>query len=103
MSSPSPFVVDEKCSDHEYLFVDIHPLATVVIKLEAEGIVVDIYPLGCSGEPLATACALGAELRDDGSDDALLDAIGGTSADAAESSTISQTGNFNTNKEGEPS
>jgi hypothetical protein len=103
MSSSSPFVVDETCSDHEYLFVDIHPLATVVIKLEAEGIVVDIYPLGCSGEPLATTCALGAELCDDGSDDALRDAIGSTSADTAESSTVSKLICFNTNKEGERS
>jgi hypothetical protein len=69
MSAPkqmqSGFEIDVHSSDEEYLYVDIPSRsATIVITIEDEGVVVDIWPLNCRNEPAATAHALSANLYD---------------------------------------
>jgi hypothetical protein len=66
----SPFNVDFDDSDDEYLYVDIPSrLATVVIKIEDDGVIAEIWPLNCVHEPAATAHALTTNLRDHASTD----------------------------------
>jgi hypothetical protein len=57
------FHIDADASDEEYLFVDVGGF-TVVIKREAEGIVVDLYPLHVADEPIASTWALHSEVDD---------------------------------------
>ena len=59
------FVVDELNSDDKYLFVDAKGKGTVVIKNEEEGIVVDIYPLSVTDEPVASTWAHNNDLMED--------------------------------------
>ena len=80
MSRPhSPFTIDYASCDEQYFYVDIPSRnATVVIKVEDEGVVVDVWPLGCPGEPAATAHALTADLQGDEHDQTdLFEAEGG--------------------------
>lgn len=61
---PKPvFVVDEAASDNEYFIVEVGGFATVTIKREAEGIVIDLYPLH-GDEPVASAYALDTDIHD---------------------------------------
>lgn len=54
----SPFVIDTKNSDEDYLYVDIPSHhASIAIKRESAGVVVDIYRLRVSEGHVATACA----------------------------------------------
>jgi hypothetical protein len=63
-SAGATFHIDEANSNAEYLHVDIPSRhATLILKAEQEGVVVDIYPLGAKGEPAATAAVLSADLR----------------------------------------
>jgi hypothetical protein len=50
------FFIDTDSSDEDYLFIDVDGF-TVAIKREAEGIVVDIYPLSVADEPIASTYA----------------------------------------------
>jgi hypothetical protein len=51
MTQKSPFKVDFDSSDDEYLYIDIPSRsATVVIQIETEGLVTDIWPLKCVNE-----------------------------------------------------
>jgi hypothetical protein len=67
---PSPFTVDFASSDDQYFYVDIPScFATVVIKIEDDGVETDIWPLSCMHAPAATAHALTADLCDDATAD----------------------------------
>lgn len=57
------FSVDEAASDNEYHIVEVDGFATVVIKREAEGIIVDIYPLH-GDDPVASAHAFDTDIHD---------------------------------------
>jgi len=50
------FHIDIDSSDEEYLSIDVDGF-TVVIKREAEGIVVDVYPFHDTDEPVASTYA----------------------------------------------
>jgi hypothetical protein len=56
-------------SDEEYLFVDVDGVATIVIKADDEGIVVDVYPLPAGGDPVASTYALYSELTGETNED----------------------------------
>lgn len=66
-----PFEVDEGASDETYLYVDF-PGGTVVIKLENEGVVVDVYPrrvrggysMAIVGAPVASTWCTYADLNE---------------------------------------
>ena len=49
----------------EYINVDIHGVGTVQIKVDVEGLVIDVYPYGAD-EPVATTYAWYDELFDIG-------------------------------------
>jgi hypothetical protein len=55
------FFVDTGASDEEYLFIDVDGF-TVAIKREAEGLVVDLYPLHVVDEPVASTYAFHSEV-----------------------------------------
>lgn len=55
------FFIDTDASDEEYLFIDVDGF-TVAIKREAEGIVVDLYPLHVVDEPVASTYAFHSEV-----------------------------------------
>ncbi|MCZ2340457.1 MAG: hypothetical protein LC104_01515 [Bacteroidales bacterium] len=50
------FHINLQASDEEYLTIDVDCF-TVILKREAEGIVVDVYPLHAVDEPVATTYA----------------------------------------------
>ena len=56
------FHVDEANSDEQYLYVD-SAHGTIAIKLEDEGIVVDLFPLQVSDAPVASTWATYDELK----------------------------------------
>lgn len=60
-----PFSIERALSGDEYLAVTIADLGTVVIKAEPDGIVVDIYPVGCNSEPVASTWAHISDLHDE--------------------------------------
>lgn len=58
----SPFRIDELASDSQYLFVDIPSKGiTLCVKLDDEGIVVDLFPLDVVHKPVASLWATYAE------------------------------------------
>lgn len=57
MDSPAMFKIDWENSDEEYLYVDVMDRGTVVIKREAEGIIVDVFPFRVADAPVATTWA----------------------------------------------
>jgi hypothetical protein len=62
------FYIDTDASNEQYLFIDVDGFS-VSIKREAEGIVVDVYPLHFDGEPVASTYALLSEIaREDDQD-----------------------------------
>jgi hypothetical protein len=58
------FFIDTAGSDDVYLFIDVDGF-TVAIKREAEGIVVDIYPLNVVDAPVASTYAFHTEISAD--------------------------------------
>lgn len=65
-ASPTPkpvFIVDEAASDNEYFIVEVAGFATVAIKREGEGIVVDIFPL-YGDDPVASAYAFDTDIHE---------------------------------------
>ena len=59
----SPFHVDEASCDEEYFYVDIASRGvTIQIKIEAEGVIVDAWPLGVFYEPVATMTVFSGDL-----------------------------------------
>lgn len=59
------FQIDPANSDDEYLYVDIPSrCGTVVIKIEDEGLVVEIFSLAVSDEAVTSTWATTKELRD---------------------------------------
>jgi len=54
VDSPAMFKIDWENSDEEYLYVDVMDRGTVVIKREAEGIIVDVFPFRVTDAPVAT-------------------------------------------------
>lgn len=61
MPNTPTFIVDPDNCDDAYHTVNVAGLATVVIKRENEGIIVDIFPRG-STEPAATTYAFDSDL-----------------------------------------
>ena len=60
------FLVDFDQSSPEYIAVDIAGVGTVLIKhQEGEGIVVDLFPLAVSDEPVAGTWATYGDLIDE--------------------------------------
>jgi hypothetical protein len=61
---PMTFHIDKTSSNDEYLYIDIPSRhATISIKAESEGVVVDIFPHGDSSSgPSATAAVLSSDL-----------------------------------------
>lgn len=66
ITAPKIFNVNHEASDETYLFVDVAGIATVTIKRETEGIVVDIFPKGGT-EPAASTYAFDSDLVPDDS------------------------------------
>ena len=54
MNVQSPFIIDEACSDHRCLYVDVAAIGTVAVMIEAEGLSVEVYPLPCAAAPIAS-------------------------------------------------
>lgn len=59
------FVVDEANSDEQYCYIDLPGVGTVSIKRENEGVVVDIFSLHVSDEPVASCYAFYSDLLED--------------------------------------
>lgn len=60
-----PFVIDTANSDEQYLYVDVPTKSlSVVIKLDDEGIVVDVYPARVADGPAATLSATYEEVEE---------------------------------------
>lgn len=64
ITAPTTFQIDRAASDETYLSVNVAGVATVTIKRETEGIVVDIFPKGCR-EPAASTYAFDSDLVPD--------------------------------------
>ena len=49
-----PFSLDLACSDHDALHVDVEGLGTVVVKVNEDGVGVDVYPHHTLEKPVAS-------------------------------------------------
>lgn len=49
-----PFSLDLACSDYDALHVDVEGLGTVVLKVNEDGVGVDVYPHHTLEEPVAS-------------------------------------------------
>jgi hypothetical protein len=60
-----PFNIDTDSSDEQYLYVDVPSKnLTIAVKLDDEGIVVDVFPLGVASQPIATLGITYEEVQD---------------------------------------
>lgn len=62
ITRPKTFHTNDAASDDTYFTVDVAGIASVTIKRETEGVVVDIYPLHASGDPVASTYAFDHDL-----------------------------------------